>query len=230
MWLWVLMASLRWQGAGGRRPMGIPLGRGARLQGGPLRGSASDPTVLLFLPPQGFWKRRAAREVAVVGVPPLPAGAGGRPGTLSRSRCARLQLAPAPGPFFSPLFVRALLIWEQGPFMWRRAWPGLASPPRAGDFLFIWHREPRAPSETAGGTWWCHRTWVTQLSWGFVAGLLGYFKWEPQQRGAGGRGKGTRPAGLSPARPSQARPLKGGPSPKRTIPFQCEDWPVTPAS
>lgn len=37
-------------------------------------------------------KPRAAREGL-----PLPAGAAGRPGTPCRSRCARLQLAPAPG-------------------------------------------------------------------------------------------------------------------------------------
>lgn len=79
---------------------------------------------------------------------------------------------PRPRPFFSLLFVRALLIWEQGPFMWRRAWPGLPVPPRAGDFLFIWHEEPRARSEIAGGIWWCHKTWVTQLSVGIVASRL----------------------------------------------------------
>lgn len=45
---------------------------------------------------------------------------------------------PAPGPFFPLLFVRDLLIGEQGPFMWRWASPVLPVPPMAGDFLFIW--------------------------------------------------------------------------------------------
>lgn len=49
-------------------------------------------------------------------------------------------------------------------------------------------------------------------------------------KGARGGGKVMLLAGLLMARPSQARPLKGGPSPRRTIPFRWEDWPVTPAS
>ena len=160
----MLTASLYCQEAGGRWPAAIPFGGGARLQGVLPLGSGSDLTVLLFLPPQGFWKHWGCQ------------GGGGGTAAASR-RCGpawhteplkvrQTAAGPRPGPFFTLLFVQALLIWEQGPFMWRRAWPGLASPPRAGDFLFIWHWEPRAWSETAGGIWWCHKTWVTQLSVG----------------------------------------------------------------
>lgn len=95
--------------------------------------------VLVCLPLQGFWKS-----------PVLPGErwrrgrpASGRcgPGTPCPSRCARLQLAPPPGPFFSPFCVQALLICEQGPFMQRRPHQARRSPvpPLAGDFLFIWH-------------------------------------------------------------------------------------------
>lgn len=87
--------------------------------------------VLVCLPLQGFWKS-----------PVLPGErwrrgrpASGRcgPGTPCPSRCARLQLAPPPGPFFSPFCVRALLICEQGPFMQRRP-----------------HQAPPQPSPTLG--------------------------------------------------------------------------------
>ena len=56
---------------------------------------------------------------------PLASGRCGL-GTRCPSRCARLQLAPPPSPFFSPLCVQALLIREQGPFMW--CWPRWAAP------------------------------------------------------------------------------------------------------
>lgn len=49
-------------------------------------------------------------------------------------------------------------------------------------------------------------------------------------KGRGGGGKAMPRAGRSMARPSRAPPLKGGPAPRRTIPFRWEDWPVTPAS
>lgn len=71
--------------------------------------------------------------------PPLPAGCCGPAWhtVLFKVRQAAAG-PPTPGRFFSLLFVQALLIWEQGPFMWCRASPGLPVPPTAGDFLFIW--------------------------------------------------------------------------------------------
>lgn len=80
---------------------------------------------------RGSGKAQAARG-AVEGGLPLPAGHRAAQGAPDCS------WPPAPGPFFPLLFVQDLLIWEQGPFMWRWASPGLPVPPRAGDFLFIW--------------------------------------------------------------------------------------------
>lgn len=155
----------------GRTPMaGCPWALRSHMETGSRgrchRAPCVSPPGPALAPPAGVWRSP--------GLPGRQWGAGGCPAS---GRCGPawhaglfkvLQTAagPRPRPFFSLLSVEALLIWEQGPFMWRWAWPGLPVPPKPGDFLFIWCEEPRAPSETADGLWWCHKTWVTQLSVG----------------------------------------------------------------
>lgn len=120
-----------WQHARGRLPMGAPFTLAARLHR-LLPGSVGDPTPSCSSSHgRDSGKAQAARTTVEEGLP-RPAGHRAAQGVPDCS------WPPAPGPFFPLLFVQDLLIWEQGPFMWRWASPGLPVPPMAGDFLFIW--------------------------------------------------------------------------------------------
>lgn len=198
---------------------------GCRLHRWLLLGSGTDPTHSYSSPQgRGSGKAQAARP-AVEGE---AAPAGRAP---CRSRCARLQLAPRPRPFLPSLFCSGPFDLGTRPLYVAL---GLARPPRpTHGWGFPFHLELGARGSERDG----RRGLVVSQNLGDSAfsGALwprGFdiFSGNRNKGEARGSGKVMLLARALMARPSQARPLKGGPSPRRTIPFRWEDWPVTPVS
>lgn len=110
-------------------------------------------------PPQGSGEAEGAGEQW---------GGAALPGWhTGRSRCARMQLPPAPA-LSSLCFLFSSFDLGTRPLYVAQGLTRLPVPPMAGDFLFIWCWELRARGRNCRGIWWCHKTWVTQLSVGIV--------------------------------------------------------------
>lgn len=123
-----LFLAACWWPAAVRTP--LPLGAGST--GGCCSAPGRTPPTPTLPPKAGVLEKPRLPGQQWRGRLPLPAGHRAAQGAPDCS------WPPAPGPFFPLFFVQDLLIWEQGPFMWHWASPGLPVPPMAGDFLFIW--------------------------------------------------------------------------------------------
>lgn len=218
-----------WPHAGGQLPVGTPLPLGARLHRWLLLGFGRDPThSYSSSQDRGSGKAQAAR-------PAVEGEAAPADRAPCRSRCARLQLAPRPWPFLPSPFCSGPFDLGTRPLYVAL---GLARPPRpTHGWGFPFHLALGARGSERDG----RRDLVVSQNLGDSAfsGALwphGFDIFSGNRNKGEARGSGkvmllTRALnGKAFSGSAPARPLKGGPSPRRTVPFWREDWPVTPVS